>query len=114
MVLLHEEKLKWKQKEMQNTESTYLSEPHEVYVAESVKTQHNHTLFKFQFIKCLWFTKPSVCSGKFQPDMPITLGVIALTSGNSKKIDFYSKHWENKLQALTKMDVTYKWNVTQL
>jgi len=36
---------------------------------------------------------------KFQPDMPITLGLLALQSGNSKKIDLYSKHWENKLQA---------------
>jgi len=29
---------------------------------------------------------------KFQPDMPITLGVKAR---NSEKIDLYSKHWEN-------------------
>jgi len=48
---------------------------------------------------------------KFQPNMPITLGVIALQSGNNKKIDLYSKHWENKLQALTKTDVTYEWKV---
>jgi len=39
---------------------------------------------------------------KFQPDMPIILGVMALQSGNNKKIDLYSKHWEYKLQALTK------------
>ena len=29
------------------------------------------------------------------------------------KIDLYSKYWENKLQALTKTDVTYKWNDAQ-
>jgi len=34
-------------------------------------------------------------------------------SGNSKKIDFYKKHWENKIQVLTKADVTYERNVTQ-
>jgi len=49
---------------------------------------------------------------KFQPDMPITLGVMALQSGNNKKIDLYSKHWENKLQALTKTAVVYEWKVT--
>ena len=39
---------------------------------------------------------------KFQPDMPITFQGMALQSSNSKMIDLYSKHWENKLQALTK------------
>ena len=50
---------------------------------------------------------------KFQPDMPINFRVMALQSSNSKMIDLYSKHWENKLQALTKTLITYKWNVTQ-
>jgi len=50
---------------------------------------------------------------KFQPDTPITFRVMALQSSNNKMINLYSKHWENKLQALTKMFVTYKWNVTQ-
>ena len=27
-----------------------------------------------------------------------------------RKIDLYGKHMENKLQALPKMDVTYKWS----
>ena len=49
---------------------------------------------------------------KFQPDMPITYQVMALQSTNSKMIDLYGKHWENKLQALTKMLITYEWNVT--
>jgi len=49
---------------------------------------------------------------KFQPDMPIT-SVKALKSGSNKKIHLYRKHWENKLQVRTKMDVTYEWNVTQ-
>jgi len=40
---------------------------------------------------------------KFQPDMPITLRVMALKSDKNKKIDLYSKHRENKLQALTKV-----------
>jgi len=38
----------------------------------------------------------------FQPDIPMTLGVTSLQSGNSKKIDLYRKHWENKLQVLQK------------
>ena len=45
---------------------------------------------------------------KFQPHVPITLGVIALQSSNNRKIDLYSKYRENKLQALTKMVVTYQ------
>jgi len=39
---------------------------------------------------------------KFQPDMPITFQVVALQSSNSKKINLYSKHWKNKLQAVYK------------
>jgi len=44
---------------------------------------------------------------KFQPNMPIMLGVMALQSGNNKKIDLNSKYWENRLQVLTKTDVTF-------
>ena len=49
---------------------------------------------------------------KFQPHMPITLGVIitALQSSSNRKIDLYSKYRENKLQAPTKMVVTYHRN----
>jgi len=46
---------------------------------------------------------------KFQPDMPIALGVMVL---QGITIDLYSKHLENKLQVLTKIDVTYERNVT--
>ena len=45
---------------------------------------------------------------KFQPDMLITFRVMALQSSNSKMIDLHRKHWENTLQALTKMLETYK------
>ena len=45
---------------------------------------------------------------KFQPHMPITLGVTALQSGNNRKIDLYSKYGENILQAPTKTVVTYQ------
>jgi len=48
---------------------------------------------------------------KFQPDLP---GVMALKSGNNKKIDLYSKYWENQLQVLTKTDVIYEWNVERI
>ena len=36
--------------------------------------------------------------------------VIALQSNSNRKINLYSKHRENKLQALLKTDVTYKWS----
>ena len=39
---------------------------------------------------------------KFQPHMPITLGVTALQSSNNRKIDLYRKYRENKIQAPTK------------
>ena len=45
---------------------------------------------------------------KLQTHMPITLGVTALQSSNNRKIDLYSKYRENKLQAPTKMFVTYQ------
>ena len=45
---------------------------------------------------------------KFQPHMPITLGVTALQSGNNKKIDLYSKYRKNILQAPTKAVVNYQ------
>ena len=35
--------------------------------------------------------------------------VTALQSNRNRKIDLYSKHRENKLQALPKTDVTYEW-----
>ena len=40
--------------------------------------------------------------------MPTTFGVTALQSSNNRKIDMYSKYRENKLQALTKMVITYQ------
>jgi len=42
---------------------------------------------------------------KFQPDMPINFGSYG---PNNKKIDLHSRHWENKLQAPIKIDVTYE------
>ena len=45
---------------------------------------------------------------KFQPHMPIALGVTVLQSSNNRKIDLYSKYRENKLQAPTKTVVTYQ------
>ena len=45
---------------------------------------------------------------KFQLHTPLTLGVTALQSTNNRKIDLYSKYRENKIQALTKMVVTYQ------
>jgi len=39
--------------------------------------------------------------------------VTTLQSSSNRKINFYSKYRENKLQALTKMDVTYEWSDVQ-
>ena len=50
---------------------------------------------------------------KFHPCMPTTFGVTTLQSSNNRKIDLYSKYWENILQAITKMAVTYKRNAVQ-
>ena len=50
---------------------------------------------------------------KFQLHMATTFGVTALQSSNNKKIDLYSKYWENKLHVLTKTAVTYKYNAVQ-
>ena len=45
---------------------------------------------------------------KFQPHMPITLGVTALQSYTNRKIDLYSKYRENKLKVSTITVVTYQ------
>ena len=37
----------------------------------------------------------------------------ALQSSSNRKIDLYNKYRENKLQALTKTDVTYEWSEAQ-
>ena len=50
---------------------------------------------------------------KFQPCMSATFEITPLQNSNNRKIDLYSKYWENKLQLLTKMAVTYKHNALQ-
>ena len=45
---------------------------------------------------------------RFQLRMPITLGTTALRSSSNRKINLYARYWENKLQVLTKMMVTYE------
>ena len=47
---------------------------------------------------------------KFQLRILKDFEVTALQSNSNRKIDLYSKHRENKLQALPKTDVTYKWS----
>ena len=46
---------------------------------------------------------------KFQLCILKTFEVTALQSSSNRRIDLYSKYREIKLQALTKMDVTYEW-----
>jgi len=45
---------------------------------------------------------------KFQLHILKTDEVTALQSSSNRKIDLYNKHWENKLQAFSKTDVTYE------
>ena len=47
---------------------------------------------------------------KFQLRILKAFEVTVLQSSRNRKIDLYSKYRENKLQVLTKMDVTYKWS----
>ena len=47
---------------------------------------------------------------KFQLRILKGFEVTAVQSNSNRKIDLYSKHGENKLQALPKTDVTYKWS----
>ena len=47
---------------------------------------------------------------KFQFYILKAFEVTVLQSNSNRKIDLYNKHRENKLQALPKTDVTYKWS----
>ena len=60
------------------------------------------------------FCNPHTCIqvyvlAKFQCHVPRTFEVTALQDGSNRKIALYSKYRENKLQPLTKTDVSYKW-----
>jgi len=50
---------------------------------------------------------------KFQLPILKVLEVTALQSSSNRKVDLYSMHRENKLQALTKTDVLYEWSKAQ-
>jgi len=50
---------------------------------------------------------------KFQLCILKPFEVTALQSSRNRKIDFYSKYRENKLQTLPKTDVTYEWSEVQ-
>ena len=56
---------------------------------------------------CLVFADPVT---KLQLRILKALEVTALQSNSNRKIDLYSKHRENKLQALPKTDLAYKWS----
>ena len=76
----------------------------------SAKTRHNSAFFKLHFYNL--HTQICVLT-KFQLRTLKAFKVTALQSSSNRKIDLYSKHRENKLQALTKTDVTYEWNDAQ-
>ena len=50
---------------------------------------------------------------KFQLCILKAFEVTALQSSSNRKIDLYSKYRENKLQVLTKTDITYEWSKAQ-
>jgi len=47
---------------------------------------------------------------KFQLCILKALEITALQNSSNRKIDLYSKHRENELQALPKTNVTYEWS----
>ena len=47
---------------------------------------------------------------KFQLRILKAFEVTALQNNSNRKIDLYSKHRENELQALPKTNVTYEWS----
>jgi len=65
---------------------------HLVCIVTPAKTQQNHAFLNSSLLNIFNLPKQMYALAKFQPDMPIALGVIALQSSNSKKIDLYSKH----------------------
>ena len=72
-------------------------------LSENLHSSHNFQFFLFSkhYLQCLR-------SGysKFQLNQASSFEVIALDSQASKKIDLYSNHTENKLQALTFATIT--------
>ena len=52
-------------------------------------------------------------SAKFRLHMPSTYWNYSLRSSDTTKIDLYGKHWENKLQVLTKTAVLFEYNAVQ-
>ena len=86
---------------------------HHSYVTGSAKTRHNGAFSNSLLLNIYYLLSQVYALAKFQPCMPTTFGVTALQSRNNRKIDLYSKYWENKLQALTKMAATYKRNSVQ-
>ena len=82
-------------------------------VTESVKTRHNGAFSNSLLLNIYNLLSRMHAQAKFQPCMPTTFGVTALQSSSNRKIDLYSKYWENKLQVLTKTTVTYKCNAVQ-
>ena len=79
-------------------------------MTEPAKTRHNSTFFKFHFNNL--HTQKFVLV-KFQLCILKAFEVTALKSSSNRKINLYSKYRENKLQALTKIDVTYEWSEVQ-
>ena len=51
---------------------------------------------------------------KFQLRILKVIEVTALQSSSTRKIELHKKYRENKLQALLKTEVTYKWSEVRL
>ena len=76
------------------------------FVTRSAKTRHNSAFFKFHFITFYNLHTQMYLLTKFQLCILKVFDVAALQSGSNRKIALYSKYRENKLQVLTKTDVT--------
>ena len=69
-------------------------------------SENPHSSLNFQFFFLFFSTCLKSGHSKFQLNQSSSFEVIALDSRASKKIDLYSNHTENKLQALTFTAIT--------
>ena len=83
------------------------------YVTRSAKTRHNRAFSNSILLQFYNLTTQMYMLAKFQLRILKAFEVTALQSNSNRKVDLYSKYRENKLQALTKTNVTYEWSDTQ-
>ena len=82
----------------------------QLFVTGSVKTRHN-SAFSNSILLHFYNLPTQLCVlAKFRLCILKAFEVTVLQSSSNRKIDLYSKYRENKLQMLTKTNVTYEWS----